>query len=152
MDETGTLTLGNKLVEQLYTEAMLLADDARAYFDVAASEQRPPLPPSIQVGVACESLKLTTRLMQVIAWLLTQRAIAAGEIAADAPDADARRLGDAPDSDPEMVAHMPDRARTLVEQSLDLYARTQRLEAGQGQEPPTQSPARSLLQRLQRAF
>lgn len=152
MAGAGALTLGNKLVEQLYTEAMVLADEARAYFDAATAEDRRDLPPSIQVGVACESLKLTTRLMQVIAWLMTQRAIAAGEIAADAADVASRQPGEAAESDPEVVARMPPRAQALVAQSLDLYARTLRLAAGQEREEPAHSPARSLLQRLQRAF
>src|SRR3546814_10232754 len=85
-----------KLIDSLYVEAMLLADEARAYFDEGGRSDREALDPLARVAFSCESLKVTTRLMHVIAWLLTQRAVAAGEL----PPRDAlhpsRRLGAAP--------------------------------------------------------
>src|SRR5207237_5243068 len=69
-----------RLIDSLYTEAMLLADEARSYFDDAGREERSVLHPFARVGFACESLKVTTRIMHIVAWLLTQRAIESGEI------------------------------------------------------------------------
>ena len=66
-----------RLIDSLYTEAMLLADEARGYFDEVGREQRDMLGAMDRVVFSCESLKVTTRLMHVIAWLLTQRAVAA---------------------------------------------------------------------------
>ena len=65
-----------KLVDGLYIEAMVLADEARSYFDTLGRDDRLSLDPIDRVGFSCESLKVTTRLMHVIAWLLTQRAVA----------------------------------------------------------------------------
>ncbi|MFX6933873.1 DUF1465 family protein, partial [Acinetobacter baumannii] len=84
--------------------------------------------PMARVGFSCESLKVTTRLMHVIAWLLTQRAVAAGEMAPrDALDP-ARRLGPAPDSDMALVQTLPDKAREMVLTSIDLFRRTAMLD------------------------
>ena len=90
-----------KLVDSLYMEAMLLADEARAYFDRNGREDRMSLDPLLRVGFSVESLKVTTRLMHVIAWLLTQRAVEAGELTLAQGRAKTRRLGDAPESDDE---------------------------------------------------
>src|ERR1700754_1064707 len=87
-----------RLIDALYVEAMLLADEARAYFDDAGRAERDLLEPAVRVVFSCESLKVTTRLMHVIAWLLTQRAVDAGELAPrDALDP-SRRLGGAPEA------------------------------------------------------
>ena len=59
------------LIDALYIEAMLLADEARSYFDEVGRAEREMLDPLVRVGFSCESLKVTTRLMHVIAWLLT---------------------------------------------------------------------------------
>jgi regulator of CtrA degradation len=151
MDETG-LQLTPRLIGSLYTEAMLLADEARSYFDRHGREEKDALDPLLRVGFSCESLKVTTRLMHVIAWLLTQRAVEAGEISAAQANRPARRLGQAPQSDEDIVARLPATARTLIEASRDLYARVERLEEAGPQVEPQPSPARSLLSRLERSF
>lgn len=140
-----------KLVDQLYVEAMLLADEARAYFDQEGRRARLALEPVRRVGFSCESLKVTTRLMHVIAWLLTQRAVAAGELTVGQAVHPERRLGRAPESDPDAIEELPNSARQLVLQSQDLYARISRIDAGVDV-ADAPSPARSLMSRLQRAF
>ena len=151
MDETRA-ALTPKLVDSLYVEAMLLADEARAYFDKHGREDRMGLDPLVRVGFSCESLKVTTRLMHVIAWLLTQRAVAAGELTAAQAEKPERQLGEAVESDAEVLEKLPKSALALVQSSRDLYERVRRLaEGGSGREAP-QSPARSLLSRLERSL
>jgi regulator of CtrA degradation len=141
-----------KLVDALYVEAMVLADEARSYFDTAGRDDRLSLDPVDRVGFSCESLKVTTRLMQVIAWLLTQRAVAAGELSrAQAGESD-RRLGPAPDTDRALFPRLPEAAAELVRASEELYGRVSRLDAGGFVDEPLGSPARSLLSRLHRSF
>lgn len=152
MTDMHRTALTPKLVDQLYVEAMLLADEARAYFDQAGRQERLGLAPVLRVGFSCESLKITTRLMHIIAWLLTQRAVAAGELTAGQAAHPERRLGHAPGSEPEAVDVLPEAAQRLVLQSQDLYARIARIDAGADQEDAPPSPARSLMSRLQRAF
>ena len=141
-----------RLVDAFYTEAMLLADEARAYFDQAGRETRDELDPFVRVGFACESLKVTTRIMHIVAWLLTQRAIESGEIPARQGRRPERRLGHANDSDPVIVELLPEAARRLIVSSADLYSRVKRLDEGTMFEEPAQSPARALMGQLERGL
>lgn len=152
--DDARVPLTPKLVASLYTEAMVLADEARSYFDRQGREDRDSLDPIVRVAFSCESLKVTTRLMHVIAWLLTQRAVEAGELSPLQARTPARRLGDAPGTDDAVVAKLPGDAAALVEASRELYARVRRLdEQGiDGAVAPQPSPARSLLSRLERSF
>ena len=109
MDESGEQAgpearITPRLIDSLYTEAMLLADEARAYFDEAGRDDRQCLEPFARVGFACESLKVTTRIMHIVAWLLTQKAVETGEIKSADGRRPERRLGHANDSDPLVVA------------------------------------------------
>jgi len=153
-ENDARITLTPKLVASLYTEAMVLADEVRAYFDRHGREERDSLDPLARVGFSCESLKVTTRLMHVIAWLLTQRAAEAGEISHRQARSPSRRLGEAPESDEGLLAILPANAVALINSSRDLYARVARLD--QGAVPAATevhpSPARSLLSRLERSF
>lgn len=141
-----------RLIDSLYVEAMVLADEARAYFDRNGRDDRMALDPLVRVGFSCESLKVTTRLMHVIAWLLTQRAVEAGELTPSQAMRPARRLGDAADSDPEVLEQLPETALHLIRSSSDLYARVKRLDEGADAPAPQSSPARNLLRRLERSF
>ena len=141
-----------RLVDALYTEAMVLADEARAYFDDVGKEERLTLEPFARVGFACESLKVTTRIMHIVAWLLTQRAIESGDV----PQRDGRRverrLGHAQDSDALVVAQLPDSARKLILASSELYARVKRIDEVGLSNDTAQSPARALMGRLERGL
>ena len=142
----------SRLIDSLYTEAMLLADEARSYFDDAGRGDRVSLEPFVRVGFACESLKVTTRIMHIVAWLLTQRAVESGELTAMGGRRPERRLGHAQESDPDLIATLPDSARNLIGSSIDLYARIKRLDEGVVAEEPVQSPARALMGRLERGL
>ena len=139
-----------RLIDALYTEAMVLADEARAYFDEAGRDDRQSLEPFARVGFACESLKVTTRIMHIVAWLLTQRAVETGEIKSADGRRPERRLGHANDSDQLVVEQLPEAAKRLIGSSIDLYSRVQRLDEGQMIDEPAQSPARALMGRLER--
>jgi regulator of CtrA degradation len=147
--DTRTLMTA-RLVDGLYTEAMLLADEARAYFDEAGRTERERLSPLDRVAFSCESLKVTTRLMHVIAWLLTRKAVAAGELREDARNP-ARRLGEAGRSDPRAVAALPDAARALIRASTDLYDRIAQIDRDMAAPQPG-SPALGLIRQIERAF
>ena len=142
----------SRLIDSLYTEAMLLADEARSYFDDAGRDERSMLEPFARVGFACESLKVTTRIMHIVAWLLTQRAVESGEIATIRGRRPERRLGNAQDSDRSVVVQLPESAQKLINASADLYARVKRIDEGQLETDIPQSPARALMGRLERGL
>lgn len=149
-DHSSRARITPRLIESLYTEAMLLADEARAYFDDAGRQERSTLGSFVRVGFACESLKVTTRIMHIVAWLLTQRAVESGEIQPGSARRPERRLGHAGESDPAVVAQLPPAAQRLVNASVDLYARVKRLDDEGLDEAPVASPARALMGRLER--
>ena len=148
----GTSRIHRKLVDSLYVEAMLLADEARGYFDEMGRIERESLDPLNRVAFSCESLKVTTRLMHVIAWLLTQRAVDAGELAPAEALAPSRRLGEAPDTEDAVFAAMPAQAAAIIATSIDLYRRVERLDESLGMPVVQASPARSMMARLAAAF
>lgn len=122
--ESMRLELTPILLDSLYTEAMLLADEARHCFD--RNQATGHLSPEISVSFSCESLKVTTRLMHSIAWLLNQKALRAGEITEKDAQSEAKNLGYAPASDGPQVAHFPLEAQALIAASEELYLRLQR--------------------------
>lgn len=131
-----------KLVDTLYTESMVLADEARSYFDQFGRDARAELTPLERVSFSCESLKITTRLMHSIAWLLAQRA----------PQAIPNPLAAAAPSDDATVNSLPEEARHLIHASEDLYARIQRLDRKLAQPSNGPNPALFLRERLEQAF
>ena len=139
-----------RLIDSLYAEALLLADEARDWFDRARHGESAPddaatgeLPdgyedvlatwpgrhdPGLRIALSCESLRLTTRLMHIIAWLLLQRAAHAHEIGVDVALAERNRLGVSPVCDAELCARFPDGAQRLVRASVHLYERVRSAE------------------------
>ena len=145
-----------RVIAALYTEAMVLADEARSYFTADRTEQVSGKMVDA-VAFSCESMKVTTRLMHCIAWLLNQRAVEEGR----GDERTARRgLGYTPPSDAELTRHLPDDARLLIAHSESLYARLTRLhatlEATRGGLEDTRGndnhPVGALLTRLQAAL
>lgn len=134
----------------LYAEAMLLADEARSYFEDAGPAESASLDPLTRVRFSCESLKVTTRIMHVVAWLLMRRAVDAGEIAPTEPRLPSRRLGASPEVDEVAYAAVPERARALIDASVDLHRRVQHLDRALDEEAV--SPARLMQERLARSF
>ncbi|MCX8475966.1 MAG: DUF1465 family protein [Sphingomonas sp.] len=151
MTEQAT-TIHRRLVDSLYVEAMLLADEARAYFDVVGRAERDSLEALSRVTFSCESLKVTTRLMHIIAWLLTQRAVEAGELAPGDALSPSRRLGEAPETEAATLDTMPVQARTIIATSIELHRRVARLDASLDEPMTEASPARRMLERLSASF
>lgn len=150
--EPSRTPIAPRLVDALYTEALLLADEARTYFDDAGRCERDSLEPFARVGFACEALRVTTRIMHVIAWLLTKRSATSGELERRRAPASGCRLGNASQSDPAVIEQMPDTAQRLIVASSELYARVKRIEQAPEADMPRPSPARALMGRLERDF
>lgn len=152
MNDGRDARVHRRLIDGLYVEAMLLADEARSYFDDGGRAERETLSPIARVSFSCESLKVTTRLMHVIAWLLTQRAVLAGELTEMQAMEPSRRLGSAPSSDAETLATLPEEARHLIGASLELHRRVALLDEAQTRPRRVESPVRMMQARLATAF
>jgi regulator of CtrA degradation len=137
-----------KIADGLYLDAMLLADEARSYFEEAGRDERDGLESHARVAFSCESLKVTTRLMHVLAFLLTRRAVEAGELSEAQAREPSRRLDAQPPVDAAAIAHLPERARALVEASGALHRRAAALDLALAAEAVPDSPALAMQRRL----
>ena len=139
-----------QVVEDLYEETLLLADEARALFDLRGREPSESEDNSERIALSIEGLRTTTRLMNLLAWLLNQRAFFAGELS----EAQVRRcgsLGQDRRSDPVQMAQLLPGTRALIRESERLYARAERLD-GQLRRHEEDSPVLALQGRLATAF
>jgi regulator of CtrA degradation len=154
--DTRPVPIDGKLIDDLYTEAMVLADEARAYLEKGAEVERVLLGHMERVHFSCEALKITTRLMQVIAWLLSRRAVRRGEIDAVEAQSERYRLGDAAPSDLQNSRNFPGEMRVLIAASESLYTRALRLEEQIVDDnfgvSTGSSPARDLMRMLEAVF
>jgi regulator of CtrA degradation len=139
-----------KVINALYIEAMVLADEARAYFDLHSRDSRNQMTPLQRVGFSCESLKVTTRLMHIVAWLLTQRALA--ENAPSVETSHSQRLGSVAQTEADTTLQLPSEAQQLITASIELYTRVKWLEDQLITSEAKLSPARRLQSRLLEAF
>ncbi len=115
-----------------YEEALELTREARDYF---AHQERPDsskLAPTARLVTSCEAMRLTARLTQVMAWLLVQKAVHAGEMSRDEAAEERFRLGGqkvCANADPVAGDYLPPRLAELLGQSHTLYTRVARLDA-----------------------
>ncbi|CAM5764048.1 protease adaptor protein RcdA [Bosea minatitlanensis] len=115
----------------LFREGMGLVEQTAAYLDGDGRKDSAALPREVALTYATESMRLTTRLMQIASWLLVQRAVAEGEMTAEQARAEHSKVkvGDPmlPPAE-HIAAQLPERLRGLMAHSLRLQARIQHLE------------------------
>ena len=124
--ETATRFFG-----KTYDETMSLLLASRDYLASVQPADAVGLRPIDRLRVNCEAMRLTTRLTQIMAWLLAQRAVFAGEmVRAQAASEEFRLAGDAVCmADSEAAAPvLPSRLLELLDQSRRLYIRVARLD------------------------
>jgi regulator of CtrA degradation len=114
-----------------YDEAMGLLLEARNY--VIADELRRPgtTEPADRLILCCETMRLTARLTHVMAWLLAQKAVHAGEITLAEAAAEPFALGGRTTcltEHPGIAALGDDWLAGLLDRSLRLYVRVSRLD------------------------
>ena len=138
----------------LFREGMRLVEDTAAYLDGEGRAQSAALPREVALGYATESMRLTTRLMQIASWLLVQRAVAEGEMTAEqarAENAKVRIPETGVSGTPVELERLPEGLRELIAHSFRLQARIRHLE-GQMNAPvavETTNPVQDQLASLQ---
>ncbi|WP_114394380.1 DUF1465 family protein [Oleisolibacter albus] len=116
---------------RLYDETMALLVEARNYVAYQEASDQRSLPPAVRLQVSYESMRVTSRLTQVMAWLLAQKAVHAGELTqAQAVGEEFALSGGSVCSDPAGADNevLPMGLRSLLERSHSLYMRVERLE------------------------
>jgi regulator of CtrA degradation len=145
----------SELFERTFQEGMDLVEQTAAYLDGDGRRESKLLSRSAALAYAAESMKLTTRLMQVASWLLVQRAVREGDMAPEAACEPRYRLNerkvDGEPSHPEMPIALVEylvRAEKLHDRVLYLDKRMY-LDAAP---EPDANPVLSQLGMLEAAF
>jgi regulator of CtrA degradation len=140
--------LSSPTVEALYTEALLLADEARFVFD---RRRCAGLGPRESKARAVEGMKTTTRILNMIAWLLAQRAFLAGELS----EHQLREQGDLRAdrrADEDYFRCLDAEARSIIRQSELLHKRLTRLHEARPRRAAEACPAHTLQHRVGEMF
>ena len=120
----------SELFERTFQEGMDLVEETAGYLDGAGRQESKLLSRNAALAYASESMRLTTRLMQVASWLLVQRAVREGDMAPEAACEPRYRLNDrkveAEPTDPELPIALVEymvRAEKLYDRALHLDRR-----------------------------
>lgn len=73
----------SELFDRTFAEGMELVEDTAGYLDGDGRRDSRLLSRTTALAYAAESMKLTTRLMQIASWLLVQRAVREGDMDPD---------------------------------------------------------------------
>lgn len=114
-----------------YDETLDLMVEARNYMAYVERRERERAGAVAGLRISCEAMRVTSRLTQVMAWLMMQRAVHEGELAAEDALAEANRLSGGEvclDDSFSADATLPNGLRSLLDRSLSLYQRVSRLE------------------------
>lgn len=115
----------------LYNEGMALVERTAEYLDGAGRIAAKSLSRPAATLYAAESMRLTTRLMQVASWLLLQRAANSGEMTRDQVTSEKSKVRlDTPSAHQDTAGwdELPRDFGVLVEQSLRLQTRVRRMD------------------------
>ena len=145
--------------DKVFKEGMGLVEETANYLDGPGRSDSKALDRAGAIAYATESMRLTTRLMQLASWLLLQRAIASGEVNPDDATRQKSRvsLSDIGEGSPIPGAEtLPDGLRSLVDRSLRLHERIIALDRmiadNEKPEAANSNPVASQLNQLARAF
>lgn len=145
-------SIQEQVVEDLYEEALALADEARAVFDLRDEASKGNSPDKVRLALSIEGMRTTTRVMHIMAWLLNQRAYYSGEMS-KLQLLRHGRLGEDRPSDPENMAVLEPATRALIRDTERLHERVARLDEEQRQMASTvNDPVSDLQGRIAQAF
>jgi len=146
--------------DQIFKEGMALVEAAATYLDGDGRKAAKSLTPGQAVIYAAESMRLTTRLLELASWLLVRRSLKSGEISPEEARIRRRRIKLATLSRPSHVktfADLPTGLQDLIEKSYLLNDRIVMLDRALDQPAtvvqfPVQNVVRQQVQALTSAF
>ena len=134
---TNSAAFGN-----LFREGMDLVEETAAYLDGVGRAEAKALDRAASLTYATESMRLTTRLMQLASWLLLHRAVKEGEMTLNQANREKTKvkLSAADPAPAEMIARLPVQLQDLITRSMNLQTRVRRLDSTM-HAPPSERPA-----------
>lgn len=141
--------LSRPIIEALYTEALILADDVRATFALGVREPESGDSNDVRLALSTEGLKTTTRMMHILAWLLNQRAFFSGELSEQQVRTHGTLPPDRPAEERALAVLEPETCELILE-TEQLHQRIARLDEAWRSGFEMASPARAFQGRLER--
>src|ERR1700751_1225016 len=161
--DTAVVQLSERLTNSaafgpLFREGMDLVEETAAYLDGDGRTEAKALERSVSLTYATESMRLTTRLMQLASWLLLHRAVKEGEMTLTQANREKTKVKlSAADPGPvDMIERLPQQLQELIARSMSLQTRVRRLDVTIHSPPPERTsignPLVPQLNRLKAAF
>ena len=154
----GRRLAGSETFKAMFREGMGLVEETASYLDREGRRESKLLSRAGSLSYAAESMRLTTRLMQLASWLLLQRAVNEGDISADQARHERAKVklgGVSSSTDGPGWDDLPRRLQELIDRSLRLQERVIRLDTALRQEPEApaaENPVARDLGRIAAAF
>ena len=146
----------SELFQRTFQEGMDLVEETAGYLDGAGRQASKLLSRNAALAYAAESMRLTTRLMQVASWLLVQRAVREGDMPALAACEERYRLtGEEVCRATGEAEGLPGELILLLDRSERLYERVRHLDRRmyvEGAHDEAPHPVLSQHDRLKSAF
>ena len=141
----------SELFERTFQEGMELVEETASYLDGEGRQESKLLSRNAALAYAAESMRLTTRLMQVASWLLVQRAVREGDMAPASACEDRYRLNAddvARGGDGDGRGELPRGLTGLADRAERLYERVRHLDKRMYLESQTEEPSNPVLSHL----
>jgi regulator of CtrA degradation len=166
LKDKSAVALGPRIVASggftsLYREGMALIEEVAAYLDGDGRAESRALPREASFVYATESMRLTTRLMQLASWLLLQRAVNEGELTPENARIEKEKVkfsATPTERGGPGYSAMPEKLRDYIAQGDRLFTRVQqfdKLERGgiaEAAPPSSEGSIGDQLARLRAAF
>src|ERR1700710_2971550 len=126
----------------LFREGMDLVEETAAYLDGVGRTEAKALDRSVSLTYATESMRLTTRLMQLASWLLLHRAVKEGEMTLTQANREKTKVKlSAADPGPDdIIERLPQQLQDLIARSITLQSRVRRLDMTIHSPPADRAP------------
>jgi regulator of CtrA degradation len=145
----------SELFDRTFREGMELVEETAAYLDGDGRRESRLLSRTAALAYAGESMKLTTRLMQIASWLLVQRAVREGDMTAETACETRYRLADRIVEGEPTHPELPIALVEYLVRAEKLYDRALHLDRRMFIDAPDEeaaNPVQSQLDRLTAAF
>jgi regulator of CtrA degradation len=147
--------------DRVFSEGMALVERSAAYLDGDGRRESKGLPGQVTVLYATESMRLTTRLLELASWLLIRRALKEGEITPKEAEAKRARVKLQTLGRPghtKGFTELPQGLRDLIEASFQLHDRIVQLDRAMlpknesVEQEQAANPVANQIDTLERAF